>query len=124
MHELRLWIDEKGLNALVGAHPSCTEYDVDARILFYSGFNDSEGADIYDGDLLACTFLTDEGEQTSFNQVFWNEQAGCWAIDSTWSQTKADYSLLSDALKNDKYRIVGSIYTHELINCMELITKP
>lgn len=89
------------------------------KVMKFTGFTDSNGKDIYDGDILGDWTETDAGEVQSKNQVFWNEEKGSWHLDFGFIQDKSSSIDLWIELQDYNYEILGNIYENAELLCME-----
>jgi hypothetical protein len=79
-------------------------------VLFFTGFKDCKGNDIYDGDIISDTVIENGKELKSKQQVFWSEGTGMWRLDSSFEQDKTYTEPLYSELRDYKYEIIGNIY--------------
>jgi hypothetical protein len=75
----------------------------------FTGFQDDNKTDIYDGDILSDFTETDEGIVSSRCQVYFCKETGAWMLDNSYLQDKKSGELLSKELKDFKYIVVGHI---------------
>jgi hypothetical protein len=80
------------------------------RVMQFTGFTDSKGVEIYEGDTLGEWNLIDGEMEMSMRQVYWCENTGAWMLDSSFKQEKSTGDLLSDELFFG-YEVIGNIYT-------------
>lgn len=80
------------------------------EVMQFTGFKDSQGQDIYDGDILSDWTKTDEGLKQSHCQVFWNEPTGSWHLDLSDSQNKTYSIELWLELHDYRYKVNGNVY--------------
>jgi hypothetical protein len=87
----------------------------------FTGFKDSQGDDIYEGDLVDFAILGrahgPEGETTRAAEVWWDSETGCWAF-GRWTHPDRDessdhgYTIAGDRIDPQSFKIVGSIHQH------------
>lgn len=107
--KFRFW--DGYMSAIVYRHPLAYDFE-DPKIIpmQYTGFKDSKDEEIFDGDVLSDWVETDEGMIKSHQQVFRDEETGCWLLDNSFKQDKSSGELLCDELKEFKYEISGNIH--------------
>lgn len=107
LHDRNWYTYEKGGKLVQGTHPD------DARQLKtmeLTPFKDSEGKEIYEGDLIGDWTEVD-GEMTKSRlTVYFDEMLGQWMLDNSLRQDRSlSYSLFHE-LQEFKYKVVGNIY--------------
>ena len=80
--------------------------------LQFTGFYDSIGKKIYEGDILSDFTKTDEGVLQSKLQVFFNKTTGSWDLDNSFNQDKSNSVDLWLDLTDYKYKVVGNVYVN------------
>lgn len=79
----------------------------DVIFMQYTGFEDDNGAKIYDGDIVKC--VDEEGKISKYSSregigpVKWSETHGCWVISNI-------NNLLADIVWYGYIEIIGNIY--------------
>lgn len=79
-------------------------------VMQFTGFKDSEGKDIFEGDIISDFAETDEGIKQSLMKVFWNEPTGSWHLDNSFNQDETCSTELWLELQDFKYKVVANIY--------------
>lgn len=97
----------------IGVFDSDSDY-YELEPIISTGFKDSKGNDIYEGDILSDEVMTDEGLKMSLQQVFWDDKKGCWMLDFSHKQNKSSSDMLYSQLLAYDYKIVGNIYENPL----------
>jgi len=80
-----------------------TEYDVSPILMQFTGFQDMDGNDIFDGDLL-------EHDMYKKCEVFWCQKTGMWRLRQSYGQAKPSSSPLYKELELFNYKINGNIH--------------
>jgi hypothetical protein len=81
-------------------------FGVSKNTNLFTGFPDSEGKDIFDGDILTRQFEVDGVLKSSELPVFWSKEMGAWAVDMSFKKDGGYPVLLSKELKLEKYKIL------------------
>lgn len=77
----------------------------------FTGFHDSKGNEIYEGDIISDEFLDPyEGLQISREPVFFDEVTGSWMIDQSAKQDGSYASSLASNLEDYEYTVIGNIH--------------
>jgi uncharacterized phage protein (TIGR01671 family) len=75
-----------------------------------TGIPDENGKEVYDGDILGEWVDTDEGLVRGKRQVFWQNESGCWMLDSSFGQDKTSGDNLTKELNLYIFEIIGNIH--------------
>lgn len=78
------------------------------KIQFFTGFKDSEGVEIYGGDILTDKVECDEGIVDSKQKVFWNQSTGSWHLDNSFEQDESNSTELWLELQDFKYKVANN----------------
>jgi len=72
-HEKKIGLDKvKSYLELTSKNP-----DTDERVMWYSGFEDKNGREVYDKDII----YWDDDDRNVYSVIQWNEKEGCWGTE-------------------------------------------
>lgn len=75
----------------------------------FTGFHDSKGNEIYEGDIISDKFETDEGLIVSRETVVWDSLTGSWMLDQRDKQDGSYLSSLYENLNDYEYTVMGNV---------------
>lgn len=110
--KFRFW--DKELKKMFYRKPATYDFNHPNIIpMQYTGFKDSEGNEIYEGDKLIDLDLElkdDVKIESTTQQVYWCEKYGEWKLDNTFNQDKSDGFNLAKDLRDYIFNVYGNIY--------------
>ena len=114
--EYRFW--DKDLKKMCFRKPAHNDFSHPNIIpLEKTPFPDTEGKPIFEGDqLVDIDVEIEEGWNSleeSKQQVYWCEKKGAWMLDHSFKQDKSSGDLLSEELRDFRFKIAGNIYQPE-----------
>lgn len=72
----------------------------------FTGFQDCNGKDIYEGDDLGDWTEVDGHPMQSRQKVFWNQPTGSWHLDNSYKQDQTSSTELWLELQDFKYEVL------------------
>lgn len=90
-------------------------------LLQSTGLKDEKGEEIYEGDLVKCTYLDftesemktakEMGADVNIKEVVWHPYHACFLlVDKEWLEGKNDAGYEIFNKRNVKYEVIGNIY--------------
>ena len=111
MREIKFRFWDKDLKKMCHRKPLTYDFSVENIIpLQFTGFEDKNGNEIYEGDILGDWEVVDGKKVQSRMQVFFNDKLGQWMLDCSSEQDKSTSYALFKEIEDFEYEIIGSIY--------------
>ena len=113
--KFRFW--DYGLKKMCFRNPATMDFSHPKILpMQFTGLQDKNGKEIYEGDVLSDYTETDEGLIQSKYPVYWGEKEGQWVVDQSYNKDRTCPATLAWELEMFEYEITGNIHeTPELL---------